>query len=277
MFIYSIYSMSSSLSVNVVNPHCTAEKLARFSKDHYTYINQIFGDMTVRDIIHEMYPSQQKYVFAERDIGYGRHHFLRQGKREICSADMGIQNMGPNDQRKQDKNDTLCQSYSLLLFMDKDIPKINNTDTLDEELRKKKSRQLDMIRMYRDILKRPDFHKKIKEVLPTMQDTMDRIPRKELPTEQENAVWMDYTQEPLQPDVHPYVNLSKLFVNIKRVLKDWESFGHWYFIRKGNCPPIAKTTKKRPRSLTPVVRQTRAATAAAQSGRTRSTHKNTHK
>jgi hypothetical protein len=38
-----------------MNSNCTKEKLDTFSKRHYTYINQIFGDATVRQIIEEEY------------------------------------------------------------------------------------------------------------------------------------------------------------------------------------------------------------------------------
>ena len=34
---------------------CTDDKLIIFSRAHYSYINQIFGDLSVRKIIQEIY------------------------------------------------------------------------------------------------------------------------------------------------------------------------------------------------------------------------------
>ena len=253
---------TTTTPVNVANPKCTAEKLEAFYNDHFTYINQFFGDITVRDIIHEMYPSQHKYDFAVESAknGGGLHHVLMHGTRKICSVDLGIQNTN------KDENDTLCQSYSLLWFMDQPIPKIEKDDTLEEELFKKKSRQMQMIRMYRDLMKNKGFTREVTKVIQGMQDTMNEYPRGKLPAEKVNEVWMDYTQKPLKRGVRPYMNLDTLFANIRKTLNDWEAFGYWYFIRKGECPPIvvaksksksATITQKRKRSLTPSPRRTR--------------------
>ena len=46
--------------------NCTETKLMTFSKKHYTYINQFFGDETVREIISELYPND-KYDFEIHD------------------------------------------------------------------------------------------------------------------------------------------------------------------------------------------------------------------
>lgn len=273
--------MTTTTTTNVANSKCTADKLEAFSDDHCTYINQFFGDITVRDIIHEIYPSQHKYDFAvEPTDDDGQHHFLQHGTRKICSVDLGIQTMGTIYSNKQDKNDNLCQSYSLLLFMDQPVPKVESTDTLEEELFKKKSRQMQMIRMYRDILKKEEFNRELNEVTRGMQRLMKKYPREKLPAEHENGVWMDYTREPIKEGVHPYMNLKKLMVNVRKTLDDWEDFGYWYFIRKGTCPPISNTstpksaTLKRKRTpttttTTPHPRGTRSETAASQ-GRTRS-------
>ena len=40
---------------------CSKEKLEEFSKKHFTYINQIFGDATVRQIIEEEYPTTYEF------------------------------------------------------------------------------------------------------------------------------------------------------------------------------------------------------------------------
>jgi hypothetical protein len=87
---------------------CTSEKLNEFSKEHYTYINQIFGDETVREIIKEMY-TERDWDFAVEDANadfeYSNHHVLmKEGKTgediKWCSVDEGYQNIFVN------KNDT---------------------------------------------------------------------------------------------------------------------------------------------------------------------------
>ena len=58
---------------------CTEEKLFLFSREHYTYINQIFGDETIRQIIKEMYV-ERDWDFgvedANEDFEYSNHHVL---------------------------------------------------------------------------------------------------------------------------------------------------------------------------------------------------------
>ena len=58
----------------------TNEHLEKFGKYHYTYINQIFGDVTVREIIAEIFPNK-KYSFRVEEAGEGfeqntDHHIL---------------------------------------------------------------------------------------------------------------------------------------------------------------------------------------------------------
>ena len=95
---------------------CTNAKLNKFSFDHLTYINQIFGDQSVRQIIAEVYKTKKKYAFGVEETGdefeHSHHHFLidKRSKQVVCSADQGYQNIYVN------KNDNLCQSYSLLTY-----------------------------------------------------------------------------------------------------------------------------------------------------------------
>ena len=37
---------------------CTNEKLEEFSLEHFTFINQFFGDETVREVIAEVFPNK---------------------------------------------------------------------------------------------------------------------------------------------------------------------------------------------------------------------------
>jgi hypothetical protein len=250
-------SSSTSTKNNVANPTCTEDKLAAFSLNHYTYINQIFGDMSVREIIHDSATApQRKYSFSESKLTQGKHHFLSYGKKPkeemVCSMKTGIQKMGTNYTKKQDKNDTLCQSYSLLFFFDHEIHKVDPTDSLEEEITIKKNRQLQMIRMYRTLIRdltnpKKDFKSRLDfQILSIMRETHAEYSRVDLPDDKVPKIWMDYTQPPIKRGVYPYLNveLKKLFQNINRVLDDWEAFGYWYFIRKGTCPPYPEPKSK---------------------------------
>jgi hypothetical protein len=190
---------------------CSAEKLEEFSKKHFTYINQIFGDATVREIIEEEYPTT--YEFAVEETGanfeFSFHHTVkdREDGRIICSGIEGYQDIYKN------KNDTLCQSYSLLNYFDIEIP--------DD----KKERQMEMIRMYRDILN---------GTLDNFEDVdfKDIINREILRVKANKHLWTNFVTN------RGYISMDKktFFKNIEDTLDEWEDFGYWYFIGKGNCP-----------------------------------------
>ena len=58
---------------------CEKINLELFSKQHYTYINQIFGDLTIREIIKETYaPREWEFEIeaANADFEYSNHHIL---------------------------------------------------------------------------------------------------------------------------------------------------------------------------------------------------------
>ena len=74
---------------------CTNEKLEEFSLEHFTFINQFFGDETVREVIAEVFPNK-KYTFKIEIVEQGSfHHVLidKKGKR-ICSFEKGHQKHG---------------------------------------------------------------------------------------------------------------------------------------------------------------------------------------
>lgn len=95
--------------------NCTNAKLKIFSFEHLTYINQFFGDLSVRQIIDEVY-KKKKYAFGVEETGdefeHSHHHFVinKRSKQVVCSVNQGDQDLNIN------KNDTLCQSYSLLTY-----------------------------------------------------------------------------------------------------------------------------------------------------------------
>mgnify|MGYP000111684249 CR=1 FL=1 len=189
---------------------CTAKKLLAFSNKHYTYINQVFGDGTVRQIIEEEYPTTWEFNVAKSgpEFGDSYHHTIkdRDAKEVVCSVMDGDQDLD------KDVNDTLCQSYSLMNYFEIPIPS------------DQKEKQMAMIQMYRDILngtldnfKGINFKKKINE------EILSQSANKNL--------WKNYVTK-------GSVNMNQniLFNNIDNTLDEWEEYGYWYFIGTGECP-----------------------------------------
>jgi hypothetical protein len=191
--------------------NCSKEKLETFSKKHYTYINQIFGDATVREIIEENYPT--KYVFNLEETGadfeFSYHHTVKtkQRNRVLCSVAKGHQKLHKNF------NDTLCQSYSLMNYFGIKIAT------------EKRRKQMAMIKMYRDLLNGTlknfvgvDFKKIINDEI--------------LKDKRNKKLWRNFVTD------KGYLNMNHttLFSNIEDTLNEWESFGYWFFIGKGECP-----------------------------------------
>ena len=190
------------------NKKCTQRKLNNFSKKHYTYINQIFGDMTVREIIAEKFPHKYfEFDVAKADEADfdadSDHHFLYNKKKKdyVCSVEDGFQDTSKN------VNDTLCQSYSLLTYFDMKISKY------------RKKRQMDMIKMYRTILAEPDF------VMFLDKDIIRHKKNKKL--------WKNFTKK---KEENLVMDIQYILINIKDVLDRWENYGYHYFIGKGKCP-----------------------------------------
>jgi hypothetical protein len=101
-------------------------------------------------------------------------------------------------------DDVYCQSYTLMRAYGIHI----STNVYD--------RQMAMIQMYRDILK---DKKLMKELYDTLVVTS----------------WVDKTVTPNKP-FKTHDMKSKIPKKIKETLDDWENFGYWRVIGKGNCP-----------------------------------------
>lgn len=203
---------------------CTNKELQQFSHEHYTYINQIFGDEGVRDVIQEMYPSKEWKLIVEdatEEFGYSNHHRLeKKGKKgetiKWCSLDEGIQNLYINE------NDTLCQSYSLLKYLNKPIKK------------DMKERQIEMIKMYKNIIEQQTFKDELCGMIELMQDKIkDKIKDKNEKYDEDNSIWQDHTYNTRPPLM---IDFDTLYCNIQAVLEKWEKFGYLYFIKDGKCP-----------------------------------------
>ena len=78
--------------------NCNKINLELFSQSHYTYINQIFGDKTIREIIKEMYaPRDWDFVVedATEEFEYSKHHTLeKKGKTKIFKKKHNYFNAG---------------------------------------------------------------------------------------------------------------------------------------------------------------------------------------
>ena len=203
---------------------CTKNALGLFGNDHYTYINQIFGDETVRQIIKESYaPRDWNFVVEYNVEGFvdnSPHHVLeKKGKNgEIikwCSVEEEFQNIIINI------NDTLCQSYTLLKYLNKPI---------DKDMKK---RQMEMVKMYRNILSNKYFKKELKKVYNQMKQLIKKTKIDDHP-----GIWIDYTYE--EPE--PYLNkeFNALYAEIHNTLDTWENYGYSYFIKKGKTCPKKK-------------------------------------
>ena len=50
-------------------------RLEKFSKEHFTFINQVFGDQIVREVIAQVFPNE-KYQFEIEEYETSHHHLL---------------------------------------------------------------------------------------------------------------------------------------------------------------------------------------------------------
>ena len=171
-----------------------------FGWDHYTYINQIFGDDDVRKILEEVYPNCEYRLAKKLHCEFGYHHFVEEIKtgKKIDSMSSGLQ-------LSDDIKDTLCQSYSIWARM---YPR----DPLTKD---KKQKQLDMINMYRKLLRNKVFVEQINNKI-----LLDKLERRR---------WK------INDDTNRNINMNieSLIKKINGVLDDWEEFGYSYFIGSG--------------------------------------------
>ena len=186
---------------------CTERKLLNFSKKHYTYINQIFGDISVREIIKEIYPNDKFNFVVLKANGqdnfenHSLHHVLEYVKsgRHLCSVQQKHQDL------KKNLNDTLCQSYSLMNYFGIKISRV------------RRKKQEDMVRMYKTLLNNDDFVKKLNDDI--------------LTNNKNKKIWVDYSN----PTQYLDMNVNNLVKNINKVLDNWNDYGYNYFIGDGDC------------------------------------------
>ena len=219
------------------------EQLEIFSHLFQAYINQIFGDQSVRSVIYSIFGNKEhnkNYRFGLVEFNSGdnewekanedhsvpkrkasyyddivdkvkiddsddNHHVLYDIVKEKYIDSINTEGFKYQDQER-DSEDSLCQSYSLMKFFNKRM----NKDPI------KKQKQ--MIVFYRALLKNKHFIQKIKEEIFYKK-----------PFDQE--VWEDEDENiiPTQKDK----DFDKLKKKILYTLDNWEDYGYWYFIKNG--------------------------------------------
>lgn len=184
-----------------------------FSRAHMSYINQIFGDQTVRDVIKEIFKLPGTLIVEDGgpDFMDSNHHaFMTHKGKKICSVALGYQNLNV------DINDTLCQSYSLMTYLNTPF---DMTPSKTATIATKYSRQMAMIKMYRTILNNPQFIK---------------VFSNEIVFEENNKLWTDSVNHKKEFFmIKKFKNAAPIIKNIHRVLNIWEDYGWCYFINDG--------------------------------------------
>tara|TARA_R110002074_G_scaffold210122_2_gene379150 strand:+ start:117 stop:761 length:645 start_codon:yes stop_codon:yes gene_type:complete len=192
---------------------CTNRKLNYFGLKHYTYINQIFGDETIREIIMKLFYERihldlRVEIISGDNCQFpegGMHHYVydKNKKIHICSTNEGYQNTYIN------KNDTLCQSYSLLTFVGVNIWKHSSP-------KRHKQNQMKMVQFYRSLIKNPAFIDELRDI--------------------ELGDFVNYTQSKSEKVQFPTnMSVNKLIKRIENTLDSWEKYGYKYFIGDGKC------------------------------------------
>lgn len=169
------------------------DSMIKFSRDHFTYINQIFGDLTLRDVIQEECPSPDGWVLSVEKIGGdddSYHHHLRDVSGfKWCSIDSELQDLVMHP------NDTLCQSYTLMKYLGTPLP-----STLDISVQRR------MVDMYRLLLKNPVIRGQI----------VDAVCQKR------GGVYVQ--------SVPLAYRGTRVLSKVGVVLCDWEKYGYAYFL-----------------------------------------------
>lgn len=232
--------------------YCTDELLEIFSRAHMSYINQIFGDATIREIIQDVYAAKGKLVIepAGANFEHSVHHVYYADENEnenynennanapsrnidfttskVCSLSLNYQDL------TADNNDTLCQSYSLMAYLGVHF---DSTPSKVATREQKFNKQLSMINMYRDILDYDAFKLEFNAIVKDKRN---------------NKLWTDS----VDPDKNFYIiqkfkTPANVVKQIRRVLDVWEKYGWQFFVEDGKCKKlkqdggVRKTKKNR--------------------------------
>jgi hypothetical protein len=210
----------SSYSLDILKgTTCSDANLKIFSRAHMAYINQIFGDQTVREIIQEIWAKSGKLIVKESgaDFENSHHHMFQTHKVKrnliMCSVEEEYQDVDV------DLNDTLCQSYSLMNYF---AIKFDKTPSKKASMEIKRSRQLEMIKLYRKIINNDKFLILFDEIVKNKKN---------------KHLWEDKVD-----NKNPFYLIETLkksediLRNITNTLIVWEAYGWAFFIGNGKCP-----------------------------------------
>jgi len=197
----------------LLESHCTNANLKKFGWLHYSYINQIFGDITVRDIIQEVMKKEGTLIVEPSGPGFENsfHHVFQKNKRKlskVCSSTEGYQDFDV------DINDNLCQSYSLMTYLNIDFDK---TPSNEATIEMKHNKHMSMIGMYRTLLANEEFIEEFNELIHPGN----------------NKLWKDDMFR--FNIIQRYNTGEKIITVIKKVIDIWEKYGWMYFIGNGEC------------------------------------------
>ena len=198
-------------------PTCTNDLLIIFGRAHMSYINQIFGDKTIRNIIMEIFGKKGKLLIEDAgpEFENSAHHVFQATRfksSKICSVDLGYQNI------RIDKHDTLCQSYSLMTYLG--IP-FDTTPSEDSSIQIKYDRQMAMIGMYRMLLENAEFVKMFSEQIVFKGNA---------------RLWKDSVDDSHKFFIIQHYKTAKpILANMRDVLDVWQAYGWMYFIGDGVC------------------------------------------
>ena len=196
---------------------CDDNKLVAFSRKHFTYINQFFGNEGVRDIIMETYPVTRYTLAVEEGEGefVGTHHHVvydNENQKTICSVDQKNQNPSI------DRHDTLCQTYSLLTYLNFKFPG-KYTLPPPKSLGYKREKQFVMIRMYKDLLADRDL-------------VIRFINELDYPNE-----WcLNFYKSDRGLKFKSRITTERWLQIVEAILKEWEKYGFHFFMNDGDCP-----------------------------------------
>ena len=208
------------------------KKISKFSYRHYNYINQIFGDEKIRNMIDKLkLPSPYdnpkkdwKFDVVEHST-QGSHHILQNKKNEkekICSVDLGFQNVCHN------VYDNLCQSYSILEKFDSLTSKYTPIKWKWKKDYDGKMRALPRDYTHANQIARR-YHKIQMDMINISRTILQTIKEKEtLFNEFKEIISTQKSEWKAGNLTHESVNT--IIENIEKTLNEWETYGYIYFI-----------------------------------------------
>ena len=165
-------------------------KFITFDDLFETYINQILGDKTVREMISEVWPRDGLRFATIIDEG-GYHHVVIGDDGYVYNSKNTLQTM---------RTDNLCQSYSVAFWFGKILFR-----------RSRKRNQMEIIELIREIFSNEKFISLLNDEL--------------IKNEANRHLWSIYTE--LKPSgKYVKMDIESIRKNIFKTLKMWKEYGY---------------------------------------------------